>query len=103
MQVNQYETLSQAIEGLHQRGFTEDFDFKNGKLHIIKSNLIFSPEDIVIVEYHRFEGNSSSDDMAVVYAIQTTSGEKGTIVDAYGVYSSQELADFIDTVKVEIT
>jgi hypothetical protein len=35
----------------------------------------------------RFEGISDPDDMAIVYALEARSGIRGTLVDAFGVYS----------------
>jgi len=42
---------------------------------------------VVIRGYYRFEGVSDPDDMAIVYAIETRSGVRGILVDAFGVYS----------------
>jgi len=38
-------------------------------------------------EFHRFEGMSSTDDNSIVFAITSTEGVKGVLVDAYGVYA----------------
>ena len=45
------------------------------------------PKDLVIREYYRFEGVSDPDDMAILYSIESTSGVRGTLADAFGVYS----------------
>ncbi|MGB3616712.1 MAG: phosphoribosylpyrophosphate synthetase [Catalinimonas sp.] len=96
---NQFETLVQAINNLNQRGYTGQFQFEDGKMSFAHaSDKAFEPEELAIVEYHRFEGDSATGDMSVVYAIETEAGEKGTLVDAYGTYSSQELAVFLKEV-----
>jgi hypothetical protein len=45
------------------------------------------PEDFTVDEFHRFEGMSNTDDNSIVYAISSKDGVKGTLVDAYGMYS----------------
>ena len=49
---------------------------------------IFRAEDLTIREFHRFEGVSDPDDMSIVYAIESRDGTRGTLVDAFGVYSN---------------
>jgi len=44
-------------------------------------------EDFEIDETHRFKGLGSTDDNIVFYAISSKNGDKGLLVDAYGVYA----------------
>jgi len=55
----------------------------------------------MIREYHRFEGVSDPDDMSIVYAIESQSGTRGTLVDAFGVYSNPAVSAFLKDVPVE--
>src|SRR6185436_16648709 len=77
-----YDTVSAAINGLKQRGYTLDF--------ILEENCIichddkFKPEEFEITEVYRFEGNSDPADEAVVYAIASHNGLKGVLVNGYG-------------------
>jgi len=43
---------------------------------------------------------SDPDDMAIVYAIETAGGIRGTLVDAYGVYSDPAVSAFLATVPI---
>jgi hypothetical protein len=70
-------------------------------LYDVFSRKYFKPEEVTIVEHHRFEGPSAPDDMAVIYAIETTSGDKGILIDAYGTYSSSLVGDFLKTVSIK--
>ena len=54
----------------------------------------------MVSEYHRFEGASDPDDMAILYAIQTRSGLRGTLADAYGVYADPGVGAFMREVVV---
>jgi hypothetical protein len=92
------ETLSGVMDDLARRGFTEHFTPANGRLRGVESARTFVPDDVTIAEYHRFEGVSDPDDMAILYAIETTSGVRGTLADAFGVYSDPRVGAFLDDV-----
>jgi hypothetical protein len=79
-----YATLACAVDGLTRRGFTEDFRAVDGRLRALRAGQTFAAEDLEIREFHRFEGISDPDDMAVVYAIESKSGIRGTFADAFG-------------------
>ena len=83
-----YETLSAALNGLHAKGYVEDFNLKDNCIECKSRNLQLYPEDFIIDSFYRFEGASNPADNSIVYAISSKDGLKGTLVDAYGVYSS---------------
>lgn len=80
-----YDTVSQAIDGLKERGYTLDFNLKTNSLECQGQK--FNPNDFEITEFHRFEGSSDPGDEAIVYAIESRNGLKGVLVNAFGVYS----------------
>ena len=75
-------TLSHAIERLASRGFTAHFGVVGDRLRAFDSGRTFAARDLVIREFQRFEGVSDPDDMAIVYAIETSDGTRGSLVDA---------------------
>ena len=77
-----YDTLTEAINGLKKRGFTVDFNLKDNCLICHEDK--FNPDDFEIVEIYRFEGNSNPDDEEVLYGIESKTGIKGVLVNAYG-------------------
>lgn len=81
------ETLKRVIDELTRRGYTEHFKASDGGLQALESGERFEPKDLVIRGYYRFEGTSDPDDMAIAYAIETRSGVRGILVDAFGVYA----------------
>jgi hypothetical protein len=91
-------TLSEAIETLVRRGFTEHFGVRGDQLRGFESGKTFGANDVTIREYDRFEGMSDPDDMAIVYAIESSSGIHGTLVDAFGVYSNPVISAYIGRV-----
>jgi hypothetical protein len=54
----------------------------------------------MIREFLRFEGVSDPDDMAIVYAIESTDGTRGALVDAFGAYSSPTVGAFLHHVPM---
>ncbi len=77
-----YDTVSGAINGLKERGYTLDFNLNENCL--ICNDDKYHPEEFEIVEVYRFEGNSDPADEAVVYAIESNKGQKGVLVNGYG-------------------
>ena len=61
----------------------------------------FGPGQVLIREWHRFEGVSDPDDMAIVYALETVDGTRGTLVDAFGAYSDPAISAFMENVRFE--
>jgi hypothetical protein len=80
-----YDTVVEAVEGLKQRGYSIDFNIEPGRLVCHQTPLSLAPADFGIAEVYRFEGNSDPDDEAVVYAIESTNGQKGLLVTGYGI------------------
>ncbi len=97
------ETLAGAIEQFARRGFNESLSVVGNRLRGVETRKTFRPEDVVIREYRRFEGVSDPDDMSIVYAIETDIGTRGTLVDAYGVYSDPDVSAFLSTVRIRKT
>lgn len=88
-----------AIRDLYQRGYTIDFMFHNGSLSDTASGESFRPDELAIVEHHRFEGASNPDDESVVYAIVSDNGARGIVVDAFGLYADPALANLLQKIK----
>jgi hypothetical protein len=78
-----YDTVTEAIKGLKDRGFTVDFNLLENCL--VCNDTRFDVNDFEIVEFYRFEGDSDPSDEAVVYAIQSLNGMKGVLVNGYGI------------------
>ena len=88
MTTHVYKTMTEAVDGLRQRGFTNDFAVAKGGGELIAGDRSFQSDDLTIVEHHRFEGMSDPDYSSVVYALEAPNGVKGVLVDAYGAYAN---------------
>ena len=93
-------TVAGVTRELDRRGFTAHFALRNGRLRAVGSTRAFLPADISIAETYRFEGVSDPDDLAIIFAIETRSGLRGTLTDAYGVYADPSVGDFVSRVAV---
>ena len=92
---NRYDTLSQAQKELYDRGYTIGFNVMAENKIVDEEDKVYEPKDIEIEEFHRFEGMSNPADMSIIYALKTSDGNKGIIIDTYGAESSKALADFL--------
>ncbi|MCY7353109.1 MAG: phosphoribosylpyrophosphate synthetase [Cytophagaceae bacterium] len=90
-----YNTVSEAVQGLSARGFTESFSLENDHLSSAALNLRLHPDHFEVIETHRFEGDTDPADEAVVYAIASKNGLKGVMVNAYGPYADSISAELI--------
>ena len=96
-------TLAGRMDELTSRGFTEQFTLRDGRLRAVVNGTTFTADQVSISEYHRFEGVSDPDDMAILYAIETGSGLRGTLADAFGVYSDPLVSAFMEDVALART
>ncbi len=80
-----YDTLSQAVNALRRRGYTDDLSLKDHCVVCGGKKTELHPEDFHIDEFHRFEGDSDPADEAIVYAISAPKhGIRGVLVNGYG-------------------
>jgi hypothetical protein len=90
---------ARAVEALRAQGFTASFVVgAPGTLRVTGKDRDFLPRELAIRAHQRFEGTSDPDDMSIVYAIEAVDGTKGTLVDAFGVYSNPAVTAVIDQV-----
>ena len=100
---NQYDTLSQATQDLKERGFSEEFRVNETHrlLDAHDEERTFGPEEVSVLEFHRFEGPSDPADMAVLYGLETPTGTRGILIDAYGANSDENVDEFVKGLRVE--
>ncbi|MCO6492036.1 MAG: hypothetical protein J5I98_26705 [Phaeodactylibacter sp.] len=103
MKLNRYTTVAHAVEALKKRGYTEEFKLiaGSGTMKNLKSGKSYRPDEMKIIEYHRFEGMSNPSDMSIVFAIELNDGSKGIIISSYGMYADMSLVEFLDKVKIK--
>lgn len=95
-----YDTLSEAMNKLKEKGFTYEFDFKDAHLCCASENREYGSDELKIVEVHRFEGITDPEDNSVLYAVEANDGSKGLVIDAYGMYADAEKTKFMSEVEI---
>jgi hypothetical protein len=80
-----YSTLSEAINELKQKGYTVDFNQwdENGDPKYIDPD---KDGEIKVKHFYRFEGTSDAGNNTILYVLETSDGKKGLLVDAFGAY-----------------
>lgn len=92
--------MVKVLTDLRKEGFTLDFIVSEGnRMCTMDRKECFAPEEVRIVNFYRFEGESNPGDMSILYAIETRSGLKGTISDAYGPYADSTVESFMKKVE----
>jgi hypothetical protein len=95
-----YETVTEALRGLRQRGYLIDFNLEPDRISCPVTAISLLPADFEITEVYRFEGNSDPADEAIVYAIESRSGQKGVLVNGFGPSADEVGEEMIEKLKV---
>lgn len=96
-----YDTLVVAINDLKRKGYTYDFNLHSDSIECPPLKLRLAPEEFHVDEVHRFEGQTNPDDNSILFAITSSSGIKGLLVDAYGVYSESLSTTMIQKLNLD--
>lgn len=92
-------TLVSCLNSLVNSGFAGQFKVTGAKLKSLTTDKFYKPEEVSVLNFYRFEGESDPADNSILYAIETNSGERGTLVDAYGPYNDASVTQFIQQVE----
>ena len=94
-------TLSEVMEVLRQRGYTEDFNLLEVSASYTPDKHCFNINDLVIDKIYRFTGQNDPDDEAILYAMHNKSdGAKGVFVNGYGTYTDTKADEIISKIAV---
>ena len=92
-----FETLSETMEYLKGSGYIHDFNLHPDWIECPPLKLKLAPDQFHVDQVHRFEGiTSSADDSAILFAVSSSNGVKGLLVDAYGPY-----AESLSTIMIQ--
>jgi len=90
-----YATVSKALDQLHEKGFTIDFN-------LLESDIVKNPQNFEIVHIYRYEGDSNPDDEATVYGIKSIkNGKKGVFVAGYSANTDSEAARVLIDISIK--
>jgi hypothetical protein len=92
-------TLSSCIASAEKKGFTSQFKVNELGILSLATQKLYTPEQVSIAHFYRFEGDSNPDDCSILYALEMLNCERGTLVDAYGVSNDPMITEFMSKVK----
>jgi hypothetical protein len=93
-------TLVKCTNNLTVAGYTENFvASEKGIVAPSKGEKLYTPDQVRINSFYRFEGESDPADNCILYALETAEGLKGMLVDAYGAYANPHVGKFIGEVQ----
>jgi hypothetical protein len=96
-----FDTLSEAIGDLKSRGYDNDFNLHPEWIECPPMRATFKANEFHVDEVYRFEGATDPDDSTVLFAIQSTSGVKGILVDAYGAYADSLSPEMVRALTID--
>ncbi len=92
-------TLTERVNKAIQNGYVDNFKLTGNGLFSEKTERNYLPQQISIIDFYRFEGDSDPADNSIMYMIETYDGLKGVLIDAYGAYADARINKFIREVE----
>jgi hypothetical protein len=92
-------TLTERVNKMTQNGYTDNMKVTKEGLYSTEKDKTYQPEEISIIDFFRFEGQSDPADNAILYVIETEDGCKGMLIDSYGAYADEHINKFITEVE----
>jgi hypothetical protein len=90
---------ARCLDKIDEKGFSDEFQIVNEhSLLCLGNNKVYSPDEINVVNFYRFEGTSNPDDMSIIYVIEGQDGTKGTLTDAFGIYADEVIGAYMNQV-----
>jgi hypothetical protein len=93
--------LTEHLDYALKHGYTQSFQVTPEGLKSLESSKVYMADELLIVNFYRYEGISDPEDNSILYLIETSDGAKGTLVDAYGAYSDPEVENFMKDVRID--
>jgi len=92
-------TLTECVNKAMKDGYTDTLKVTKQGLYSSAKDKIYCPDDVKVINFFRFEGQSDPADNAIMYVVETTDGVKGILIDAYGAYADEHVNKFMTSVE----
>ena len=92
-------TLTERTNKAVKDGYTDNLKVTKQGLYSGTKDKTYTPAEVKVIDFSRFEGQSDPADSAILYVIETTDGVKGTLIDAYGAYADEYINKFMSEVE----
>ena len=91
--------MTSLVNKMIKEGFSDQFKVTTRGLYSYGKSRYYRPEQVIVVNFYRFEGQTDPADNSIMYVIETTDGARGTLVDAYGTYADVAVNTFMTEVE----
>src|ERR1700712_3302086 len=91
--------LSDRVNKAMRDGYTANMKVTKQGLYVEAKDETYTPAEVRIIDFYRFEGQSDPADNSIMYVVETADGLKGTLVDAYGAYADENVNKFMTEVE----
>lgn len=88
-----------CLQKIRDKGFVDQYRIVNEFLLCLDNQQLYSASQTRVVNFYRFEGISDPEDMSIIYAIETSDGRRGILINAYGLYADDSIGNFINRVQ----
>jgi hypothetical protein len=92
-------TLTSCVNKVVKDGYTDSFKVTRQGLYSCAKDRYYTPQEVSVINFYRFEGESDPGDMVIMYVIETADQTKGTLIDAFGTYSDGSVDTFMKAVE----
>ncbi len=91
-----YEDLADAVESLKDKGYTHTFEPGEKCVFCPQLDQEFPLEEIKIVKKYTFNQDTDPGNESSVFALESESGVKGTLIFSFGTYIDRDEAHVIN-------
>src|SRR5690606_18306590 len=89
----------ECIDTLNKEGYSDPFNCMREGTITAEDGTDYTPDQVKVVSFYRFEGMSDPEDSSILYDIETNDGKKGYLVNGYGISANHDVSDFIKNVE----
>ncbi len=79
--MNHYKTPESALADLQKRGFVYDFSLNGSCIECEEAFTTLQPGEFNVAEIHKFDSAGSPKNCTIVYAIDSSKGIKGIVLE----------------------
>ncbi len=91
-----YKDLADAVESMKEKGFTYTYKIDENNITCEELEEIFQVSQLTIIDSFAQDSGTDPGSESTVYAIESETGIKGTLVIGFGMYSDPTKAKLID-------
>lgn len=95
----QSKSLLSYINMLEKIGFRIQFQVTGEGLKSLTTQRLYHPEEISIINRYAFDERPPHQDSAILYAIESHNGERGTLIEYGGSQQDLNVANFIGQIE----